>query len=259
LQPAAWQRFRDHIAGRAKRRPVSRLLGRRGFWSLDLKIDDSVLDPRPDSESLVEAVLELVDARGDRDAPYRLLDLGIGSGCLLLALLAELPAAHGVGVDRSVAAVACAHANAARLGLGRRATFLVGDWGRPLDGDFDVIVSNPPYIAEAELAALSPEVREHDPALALIGGVDGLDGYRRLAPDLSRLLAADGVGFVECGRGQAAAVAAVLMAAGLESGGAWPDLGGATRCISVHAAHLKRRGAKKVLESAAPEARFTTG
>jgi release factor glutamine methyltransferase len=237
------QRFHSYIARRAARRPVSRLLGRRGFWSLDLAIDDSVLDPRPESESLVEAVLRSIDdraGRAGREAPYRLLDLGVGSGCLLLALLAELPAARGTGVDLSSAAVVCARSNARNLGFASRASFLVGDWGRALRGGFDIIVSNPPYIPEDELPSLAPEVREHDPRAALAGGVDGLGSYRRMAPDVARLLAPDGLAVVECGRGQSPSVVDIFTAAGTVHRQDWPDLGGETRCISVTASHLDR-------------------
>lgn len=228
LGPAEAERFRQLIAGRVAHRPVSRLLGWRGFWDIELVVDDAVLDPRPESETLVEAVL---DRLPDRAAPWRLLDLGTGSGCLLLALLASLPAARGVAVDKSLAALACARVNAGRLRLAARTDFIVGDWGRALVGQFDVIVANPPYVATAEIDALAPEVRCFEPRAALDGGIDGLAGYRALLPDLGRLLRPGGIGAVECGIGQAAAVAVLLDQAGLDGVMALNDLGGVPRCL----------------------------
>jgi release factor glutamine methyltransferase len=223
-------RFCRLVDGRAARRPVSRLLGRRGFWTLELAIDDAVLDPRPETETLVEAVLGRV---GAAPASLRLLDLGTGSGCLLLALLGALPRAWGVGVDRSQAALACAARNARRLGFADRARFLAGDWGRSLGGSFDVIVANPPYIALAEIERLAPEVRLHEPRLALAGGADGLACYRDLAPDLARLLGPGAVAALECGAGQAAAVADIVSAAGARVIEVCPDLAGVPRCLLV--------------------------
>jgi release factor glutamine methyltransferase len=228
LAPAEAVRFRRLIAARAARCPVSRLLGRRGFWDIELAIDDAVLDPRPETETLVEAVL---DRLSDPAAPLRLLDFGTGSGCLLLALLASLPAARGVGVDRSLAALACARANAGRLGLAGRADFLVGDWGCALAGGFDIIVANPPYIVTAEIDGLAPEVHRFEPRSALDGGADGLACYRTLVPDLARLLAPGGIGAIECGIGQAMAVATLLRNVGLDDVTTRNDLGGIPRCL----------------------------
>ncbi len=216
------------VARRAAREPVSRILGRRGFWTLDLALGPDTLDPRPDSETVVEAVLA---ARPDRARALRLADFGTGSGCLLLALLAELPAAWGLGVDRSAGALAVARANARTAGLAGRAAFVCADWGGGLAGRFDVIVANPPYIPDGDIAGLEPEVAEYDPRLALAGGADGLDAYRALAPHLARLLAPGGVVALEVGQAQAATVAAQLAAAGLTVTGCRRDLGGIERVV----------------------------
>ena len=177
-------RYTALIARRAAREPVSRILGVREFWSLPLAIDAHVFDPRPESETVVEAGLALIP---DRGAAMAVLDLGAGSGALLLALLSELPRADGIGVDVSPGAVVLARANAAALGLGRRCRFIAGDWGSAIRGRFDLILANPPYVARADIARLGPEVR-HEPERALAGGADGLDGYRALLPDVARLL-----------------------------------------------------------------------
>jgi release factor glutamine methyltransferase len=212
---------------RVAREPVSRILGRRGFWTLDLAVGPDTLDPRPDTETVVEAVLNLVD----RTAPLRLLDFGTGSGCLLLALLTELPAAHGIGIDRSLGALAVAGANAKANGLAGRASFVQADWGDGVAGSFDVIVSNPPYIRDGDIAGLEPEVKDHDPHLALAGGDDGLACYRALAPHIARLLAPGGLAALEVGEGQAEDVAALLVGAGLIAAGLRRDLAGSARCV----------------------------
>lgn len=201
--------FRIRLARRLRGEPVAYITGRREFWSLDLLVTPDVLIPRPDSETLIAAALEEC-----RTAPPRLvLDLGTGSGALLLAALVEFGEAFGVGVDRSPAALAVAAANAARLGLASRTAFLASDWGQALGGRFDLILCNPPYVAEGE--ALMPEVAEHEPRLALRAGADGLDAYRALLPDLPRLLAPGGVAILEVGFGQAGAVAELAHGAGL--------------------------------------------
>jgi release factor glutamine methyltransferase len=215
----------EFVRRRAAGEPLSRLRGTREFWSLDFALSPETLDPRPETETLVAAALETVP---DRAAPLRLLDLGTGTGCLLLALLSELPNAWGLGLDRAAGAATTARANAAALGLARRATFLVGNWGAALSGRFDLIVSNPPYIPSGEIAALAPEVR-HDPRRALDGGADGLDAYRALAPDLARLLG--GTAFIELGADQAPAAAEIMRGAGLDVRAARPDLAGIDRCL----------------------------
>lgn len=218
------------VARRRDRVAVSRLLGRREFWSLEFAITDDVLDPRPDSETLVEAALAGLP---DRRAALRLLDLGTGSGCLLLALLSELPAAFGVGIDLSLPAVRVAAGNAMALGLAGRAAFAAGDWLSMVAGRFDLIVANPPYIAAGEIDALVPEVAGGDPRLALAGGDDGLAAYRAIAPQAAAALDADGRLVLECGMGQIGAVAAILTAAGFSDLRTYRDLGGVERCITA--------------------------
>ena len=225
----------------AEREPLSRILGRREFWGLEFALSADTLDPRPETETVVEAVLRRVL---NRDAPLRFLDLGTGTGCILLALLSEFPAAIGFGVDIALGAVMTALGNAAALGLGERAHFLVGDWGTAISGRFDVIASNPPYIAGAALADLAPEVALYDPCLALDGGADGLGAYRSLVLDLLQLLNPGGVFVCEVGLGQAPAVAAMLRASGLAIEGCERDLGGIARCVVASA---PARAAQKVV------------
>lgn len=218
------------VARRAAREPVSRILGRREFYGLDFALSPATLDPRPDSETVVEAALAALSGR----PRARVLDLGTGTGCLLLAVLAHAPAAAGTGIDAAAGAVETARTNAASLGLGARARFLVRDWDRPdwqdgLDGPFDLVLANPPYIPAAEIAHLAPEVARHDPVAALDGGDDGLDAYRRLIPGLFGLLVPGGTAVFEIGLGQGDAVAALFAAAGFAPGGIRPDLAGIPR------------------------------
>ena len=231
-------RLETLVARRARREPVSRILGRREFWGLELALSEATLDPRPDSETLVEALLA---ALPDRAARLRVLDLGSGSGCLLLALLSELPAASGLGLDVSAAAVETARRNAARLGLEDRARFALGDWRRGLQGDWPVIVCNPPYIAEGEIAGLAPEVAGYDPYLALAGGRDGLAAYRVLAPAVAGAIADGGVAALEIGVGQAEAVEALLRQAGLSAIERRSDLSGSPRCLLIRAGRAKKK------------------
>ncbi|WP_374632655.1 peptide chain release factor N(5)-glutamine methyltransferase [Ferrovibrio sp.] len=233
LDADAAARFAAMLVRRAAREPVSHILGRREFWGLDFKVSPAVLDPRPDSETLVQAVL---DAVPDRKAALRLVDFGTGSGCLLLALLHELPKATGLGVDASGAALDVARDNAARLGLAGRANFVLGDWGVGLAGPFDILISNPPYIETAAIAGLADDVRKHEPLSALDGGADGLDCYRRLLPDMARLAAGNAILALEVGQGQADAVAGLLASLG----GVNPagiarihDLGGVARVVQA--------------------------
>lgn len=223
----AMARLAALTARRVAREPLAYILGRKAFWSLNLAVTPAVLTPRPETEAVVEAGLAALGA----DAPVRVLDLGVGSGAILFAILAERPMAQGIGVDVSDAALAVARANAASLGLGARAQLLSGDWGEGLSGSFDLIVSNPPYIASAEIDGLEPEVR-HEPRGALDGGADGLDAYRRIAPDLARLLAPGGRFALEIGQGQGPDVMALLRAAGLEPDGLRPDLAGIGRVVT---------------------------
>lgn len=221
-------RFESLLGRRVAREPVSRILGRREFWSLDFCVTPDTLDPRPESETLIEAVLARLK---DRASPLRILDLGTGTGCLLLALLAELPRASGLGVDLSPAAVAIARHNAESLNLADRASFNEADWASNLTDSWQVIVSNPPYILDAEIADLAPEVADHDPRMALSGGPDGLAAYRSLIPQAARLLAPGGTLALEIGAGQAKDVERLLEAAGLARVGRARDLSGIERCI----------------------------
>jgi release factor glutamine methyltransferase len=213
------------------REPLSRILGRREFWGLDLALSPDTLDPRPESETIVEAILARLS---DRACACRFLDLGTGSGCLLLALLAEFPMSIGLGIDIAAGAVATARRNAVAVGLADRAHFIVGDWGQAAAGGWHAIVANPPYIATSELAVLPPEVRDHDPRRALDGGTDGLAAYRAIAAELPRLVGAGGLFAGEVGAGQGPAVAALLAATGLAVEGVIPDLAGIPRCVVVH-------------------------
>lgn len=228
-EPAA-RRMARLVEARAARTPMAYVLGEREFWSLRLYVGPGVLVPRPETETLVEAALA---AFADRLAPLRILDLGTGSGCLLLALLHEYRNATGVGVDRSAEALAIAAANAHRLGFADRALFVRGDWGRALAGTFDLIVANPPYVATGELDGLEPEVALHEPRAALDGGADGLDAYRALLPDLARLLAPEGIACLEIGAGQGSALRELGEAVGLGVA-ARPDLAGIPRCLVLH-------------------------
>ena len=230
--------FERLIGRRAQGEPVSRILGRRAFWSLDLRIGPAVLDPRPDSETLVETALRLTgeqsgERTGSRAAPLRILDLGTGSGCLLLALLAECPRATGIGIDRSIDAALTARANALACSMAGRAHFAAADWASAVTGPFDLIVSNPPYIASAALEGLDREVRCFDPALALDGGADGLAAYRAIVPDLPRLLSPHGWAVLEIGWDQAAAVEGIVGEAGLGRTQLTHDLAGRPRCLAA--------------------------
>jgi release factor glutamine methyltransferase len=233
LDEAAAERLAELARRRESREPLSRILGRREFWSLSFALGPETLDPRPDSETLIEAALAwLGPSRGRAEGTMlKILDLGTGTGCLLLALLSELPCAEGLGIDTQPGAVAIARANAEALGLGARARFRTGDWGQGIGERFDVILCNPPYVPAAEIARLEPEVARFDPWLALSGGSDGLDSYRALAVQLPGLLAGEGRAFIELGFGQAAAVAGLFEAGGLQAVDCRSDLAGIPRCL----------------------------
>jgi release factor glutamine methyltransferase len=220
-------------ARRLRREPVARIFGVKEFWSLPFALSDAVLVPRPETETVVEAALDFVGRNGLRTDRLRILDIGTGSGALLLALLTELPNAVGTATDISPSAIAIAHGNAERNGLASRCTFIVCNIADGLAGPFDLIVSNPPYIAHGDIAGLAPEVRDYDPALALDGGNDGLDSYRAIAADARRLLAAGGQLVVELGAGQEAPVRALFTNAGLTAGAARDDLAAIPRALSV--------------------------
>lgn len=222
------------ISALAERRlahePVARIIGAKEFWSLNLSVNAATLVPRPESETVVEAALAAIDARGLRTQALRILDLGTGSGAILLALLSELPNAFGIGTDLSPGALALARDNARRLGLSR-AVFLACNMAAALRGPFDLIVSNPPYVARADIAGLAPEVRLFDPPLALDGGHDGLDSFRAIAAAAPALLAPEGLVVVELGVGQAEPVAALFASVGLAPTALRPDLNGVPRAL----------------------------
>ena len=227
LDDAEARRLAALVRRRAGREPLAYVTGVREFWSLAFAVDRSALVPRPETETVVEAVL----ARAAHLPPRpRLLDLGTGSGCLLVALLSELHGATGLGIDISAAAVSLARANAARHGLDGRASFIVADWGAPLAARFDVVVSNPPYVAAETLASLAPEIVSHEPQTALAGGADGYACYRRLAPQVARLLAPTGLAAIEVGAGMADEVASLFAAEGLVEIERHRDLAGIDRC-----------------------------
>jgi release factor glutamine methyltransferase len=213
--------------------PVARILGIKEFWGLPFKLSPDTLVPRPDTETVVEAVLEHVRAAGAADDALRIADLGTGSGAILLALLSELPNAFGIGTDVSEGALRTARGNAIALGLGGRAAFVACSYATALSGPLDLIVSNPPYIASAEIADLAIEVRGHDPARALDGGTDGLDAYRALIPQAASLLCPGGAVVVEVGQGQAHDVEGLMTKTGLSADftGIRRDLAGVSRTV----------------------------
>jgi release factor glutamine methyltransferase len=220
------------LAGRRlAHEPVARIVGHKEFWGLRLAVTPAVLVPRPDTETVVECALAQARAQGAR--PRRILDLGTGSGALLLALMSEWPDAYGIATDTSAAALRVARANAEALGLAARAAFIACDFGAALAGGFDIVVSNPPYVASRDIASLAPDVRDHDPHGALDGGPDGLAAYRAIAADARRLLAPAGLLVLELGAGQAAEVAALLRQAGLDVMEPIADLAGIPRAISA--------------------------
>lgn len=228
LTPADEARLAQMLARTLAREPLSRIVGAREFWGLDFLLSADTLDPRPESETVVEAVVARLP---DRERAYRFLDLGTGTGCLLLALLGEFPRATGIATDIAPGAVRTARHNAALLGFAGRAAFFAGNWAEAVAGRFDVVVANPPYIATATIAGLAPEVRDHDPHHALDGGMDGLAAYRAIAADLPRLLPPGGLVAVEIGAGQADHVAAILAQRALAIDGFLPDLAGIVRCV----------------------------
>jgi release factor glutamine methyltransferase len=226
----------DRLERFAQRRlagePVARIVGVREFWGLPLRLSAATLVPRPDTEAVVERALEGLRASGSSGV-LRILDIATGSGAILLALLSELPDALGVGTDINVEALLTARGNAAALGLGPRAAFVAGDYAAALSGEFDLIVSNPPYVRSSDIAGLPREVRDHDPHLALDGGPDGLDAYRVLIPQARRLLADGGTVVVEAGQGQSGDIEALMTLAGLASGGPpKTDMAGIRRAVA---------------------------
>lgn len=236
LGAAGAARLSEAMRRRLSGEPVARIVGAWEFWGLPFVLNAATLVPRPDTETVVEAALALHPAR---DRPLRLLDLGTGSGCILVALLSEWPHAFGIGLDRSLEALACARVNARTNGVARRAAFLGGDWCSALTGPFDVIVANPPYIPRGTIQDLAREVHRHDPLLALDGGEDGLDAYRRIVSDVAGtgggqpLLGPDGALVMEVGHDQAEAVAGIGREAGFGGAAVTRDLAGHARVVTL--------------------------
>jgi release factor glutamine methyltransferase len=220
-------------ARRLAREPVARITGSKEFWGLPIAVSPATLVPRPETETVVEQALSIVDREGGRVRALRLADLGTGSGSLLVALLTELPGAFGIGTDVSTAALATAQENARRLGCGERAGFVACDFASALTGPFDLVVANPPYVRSADIAALAPEVRDHDPRTALDGGPDGLDAYRAIAADAGRLLARGGHLVIEIGAGQADEVETLFLAHGFVVAACRADLAGQPRALHI--------------------------
>jgi release factor glutamine methyltransferase len=224
LPEAAARCFEAMVVARAGRQPVAQIVGERDFWGRRFRVTRDVLDPRPETETLIAAALE-------GPSPGSVLDLGTGSGAILVTLLAEWPAARGLGIDASTAALAVAAENARRHGVADRAEFRHGDWADPVEASFDLVVCNPPYVAEPELASLAPDVRDWEPRLALTPGPTGLEAYAHLAPEMARLLAPGGRAFFEIGADQGRSVPAVFAASGVPVRTVLVDLDGRDRVV----------------------------
>ena len=227
----ALERLGAFAARRLAGEPVGRILGEREFWGLRIRLSPETLEPRPDTETAVEAALRALPE--GREA--LVLDLGTGSGCILLAILSERPQARGIGVDVSGGAAMVARDNARLNGLADRASLVAGRWADALDAGFDLVVSNPPYIPADEIGGLSREVRVHDPRLALDGGIDGLDAYKVIVADARALLRAGAMLVLEVGAGQSEAVSGLARAAGLAVEAVVPDLAGHARAVVARA------------------------
>lgn len=225
-------------ARRAGREPVSRIIGMREFYGRPFAISPDVLDPRPDSETVITAVLQLVQEEGWGQRALRIVDVGTGSGCLLATLLLELPSATGTGIDISQPALDIAYRNWQALGVGGRAESVLADGLDGCDGRYDILVSNPPYIPTGDIPGLEPEVRDFDPPLALDGGVDGLSFYRRILPEIRRVVPG-GWAVLEIGHDQAAKVTALAAKSAFGPGSPgiriFKDLAGRCRCVAVGA------------------------
>ncbi|MEA1937499.1 MAG: peptide chain release factor N(5)-glutamine methyltransferase [Pseudomonadota bacterium] len=230
IDPKELAKTEKFIKRRADGEPVSRILGRRAFWTLDMEISPCVLDPRPDSEAVILAALKCIE---NRPGPLSVLDLGTGSGCLLLAVLNERTDTNGIGIDRSEKALEIARRNAQKHGLADRATFILGNWTDGIEDTFDLILSNPPYIPTDDIANLDREVRDHDPCGALDGGPDGLDAYRSLAPRIARHLKSPGCAVLETGAGQLDDVRNIFVASDLCIIHVEKDLSGTGRAIII--------------------------
>ena len=234
LTPGEASRLEAFADRRLAGEPVARILGTKEFWGLPLNLSPATLVPRPDTETLVELALDMLRDGGPKHHPLRIADLGTGTGAILLALLSELPDATGIGTDISAEALKTARDNAISLGFSGRAAFVRCDFAAALSGPFDLIVSNPPYIRTSDIAGLAPEVRDHDPRLALDGGADGLEAYRVLITQGACLLAPGAALVVEAGQGQTAQIEALMTAAGLSlPGPPRADLAGIARAVGA--------------------------
>ena len=261
MAPQAYPLLETVIARRLAGEPVSRILGLREFYGREFLVGPDTLDPRPDTETLIEAALDIAARNGWRERPIDLLDLGTGTGCILVTLLAELPEAQGIGTDISERALALAAENARRRGVAGRASFVAADWLDGIEGNFDLILSNPPYLAASEMAALPAEVT-HDPKLALDGGADGLDAYRRIASCARTRLRDGGALLLEIGASQAESVLGILRQAGFQPA-EQPirrDLAGRPRCVVARPVGVMspdgRRAPKFGLENGDVQVRF---
>lgn len=224
INPAQQDAYLKLTSRRIEGEPLAKIIGLKEFWGLPFKVTSDTLDPRPDSETLIEGILEKIK-------PQHILDLGTGTGCLLLSLLRENPGATGVGVDISPLALAVAQENAINLSLANRAKFVLSDWGVHIEGEFDLIVSNPPYISQADYEKLDRSVRDYDPVLALLAGKDGLDCYRKIAPVIHKHLAYNGFFAIEIGIGQERLIEKILSDNNLRALEFRKDLAGIVRCI----------------------------
>ncbi|MEH6545704.1 MAG: peptide chain release factor N(5)-glutamine methyltransferase [Sneathiella sp.] len=230
LTDAHYVMFQHAVERRASREPISHILGHREFWSLDFLVGPQVLDPRPDSETLIETALS---AQKSGQEITSILDLGTGSGCLLLSLLSEVETARGLGVDQSLAAIEIAEQNAKRLSLDDRATFLQGNWCDGLEDKFDLVISNPPYIPIDDIENLQPEVKNFEPLAALVGGADGFDCYREIISAVKPIMKPYGMIIFEVGAGQAQEVSELLKKADFSKVSRHKDLASIERCVSA--------------------------
>lgn len=229
LEDVAPENIPDVVARRMRGEPLWRILGYRDFWKHRFYLSPETLEPRPDTETLIEAALEIFK----NNPPKKILDLGTGTGCILLSLLHEFPDAIGVGVDIQAGACHTAKQNAETIGLSNRAEFIVSNWTESLDGKFDLIVSNPPYIPRDEIRNLQKEVRNHDPILALDGGYDGLDPYKILLSNLKNHLEPEGVVLFEVGQGQVSDISRIAVTYGATLSRVYTDLGGVDRVVKI--------------------------
>lgn len=227
LTPKQLEKYENWVLRRSSYEPLSKIKQEKEFWSLPFIVNAETLDPRPDSETLIETVLKTYPSR---ERVFNILDLGVGTGCLIIALLHEYPFSFGLGVDKSAEALKVAQLNSERFNLQARLRLIQTSWGEEVNEKFDIVISNPPYIPEKERQMLSPEVIHYDPGMALFGGEDGLEAYRSLAPHVFRLLKFSGHLFLEIGQGQEKAVEKILQASGLILQEWIPDLAGIIRC-----------------------------